>query len=152
MNFSVLLSIYSKEDPNFLTQSLNSVFNQSVNPSEVIVVEDGPLTPELYSVLSEFEICHQNLRRVKLPKNSGLGNALNEGLKYCTYDLVARMDTDDIALPDRFEKQLKVFETYPQVAAVSSWIDEFEETPDSVISTRKLPEFHIGYSLILNNL
>lgn len=141
MSFSVLMSLYFKERPEFLRQSLDSVFNQTVVPNEIVMVEDGPLTPELYNVLNEFATNHPELKRVSLKENSGLGKALDEGLKHCSYDLVARMDTDDISTPDRFEKQLKVFDIYPQVDIVSSWINEFENTPDNIITVRKLPEY-----------
>lgn len=140
--FSVLMSLYVKERPDFFRKSLDSIFNQTLKPDEVILVEDGPLTQELYFALDEYTKKYPNqLKRVPLPVNGGLGNALNEGLQHCTNDLVARMDTDDIARFDRFEKQLAVFEKYPQVEVVSSWIDEFEGSPENVISTRKLPEF-----------
>ncbi len=141
MPFSVLMSLYVKEQPDYLRQSLNSVFNQTMNPSEVILVEDGPLTDDLYLVLDEYQEFHPELKRISLSKNGGLGNALNEGLKHCSNELIARMDTDDVAMPDRFERQLSVFEKYPQVEVVSSWVDEFEFTPDNVISTRKLPKY-----------
>ena len=67
---------------------------------------------------------------------------MNEGLKHCSYDLVARMDTDDVAKPDRFEKQLKVFQLYPDIDVVGAWIDEFEGTLNQVVSVRKVPEKH----------
>lgn len=141
MSFSVLMSLYAKERPEFLRQSLDSVFNQTLKADEVVLVEDGPLTDELHSVVKEFSKKHPELKVVPLPVNGGLGNALNEGLKHCSNELVARMDTDDICFPDRFEKQLKIFNIYPQVEVVSSWISEFENTPDNIISVRKLPEF-----------
>lgn len=139
--FSVLMSIYYKEQPNYLRESLDSVFNQTVKPDEVVLVEDGPLTDELYVVLEEYELKYPQLKRVPLTVNGGLGKALNEGLKHCSNELVARMDTDDISKPDRFEKQLKVFKQYPQIEVLSSWIDEFEGNEQNIISTRKLPEF-----------
>ncbi len=141
MSFSVLMSLYAKEQPEYLRQSLDSVFDQSVIPNEVILVEDGPLTQELDAIVTEYVATQEGLKVVPLPENGGLGKALNEGLKHCSYELVARMDSDDIAMPNRFEKQLAVFEKYPQVEVVSSWIDEFYSTPDNVISTRKLPEY-----------
>ena len=92
MNFSVLMSLYYKERPLFLCASLDSIFTQTVIPDEVILVEDGPLTDELYSVLDEYEKKYPQLKRIKLSQNRGLGKALNEGLKHCSYELVARMD------------------------------------------------------------
>lgn len=140
-NFSVLMSLYSKEHPEYLRESLESVFHQTLIPDEVVLVEDGPLTPDLYSILNEYEKRYPQFKRVPLAINGGLGKALNEGLRHCSYGLVARMDTDDVSKPDRFEKQLAVFEKYPQAEVVSSWIDEFEQNVDNIISTRRLPEF-----------
>ena len=140
--FSVLASVYKKENPCFLQKSLYSVFEQTHQPSEIVLVKDGELTKELDDVIAKFQLKCPNLKIVTLSVNQGLGKALNEGLKYCSYDLVARMDTDDIAKPDRFEKQLKIFQDNPNLDIVSSWIDEFESDICNIISTRTLPETH----------
>ena len=138
--FSVLLSLYKKEYPSQLRQSLNSLFSQTLPPNEIILVKDGPLTAELDAVVSDYVARYSILKVVPLPQNQGLGKALNEGLKHCSYDLVARMDTDDIAKPDRFEKQMKVFEEHPELDLVGAWIDEFEGTPQHILSVRRVPE------------
>ena len=140
--FSVLLSLYAKEKPSYLNQCLNSIFTQTLFPDEIVLVKDGPLTVELDAIISKYEMQYPILKIVSLPVNQGLGKALNEGLKHCSYDLVARMDTDDIAKPDRFEKQIRVFQEHPELDVVGAWIDEFEETTSNIISTRKLPEVH----------
>lgn len=80
------------------------------------------------------------LKVLSLVTNRGLGKALNEGLKYCSHELVARMDTDDIAMPERFEKQLAVFKKYPDIDVVGAWINEFEDNVSNIKSVRKLPE------------
>lgn len=140
MKFSVLLSLYYKESPLFLRESLDSVFSQTLQPDEVILVEDGPLTPALYEVVEEFARQYTVIKRVVLEKNGGLGNALNEGLKHCSYDLVARMDTDDICKPERFARQVAFLESHPDIDVVGAWIDEFQEARLNVTSTRKLPQ------------
>jgi len=137
---SVLLSLYHKETSQHLRKSLDSIFNQSLLSAEVILVEDGPLTEELYQVVTEYSQRYSELKVVSLPQNVGLGNALNEGLKHCSYDIVARMDTDDIAKLNRFERQLKVFEEHPEYDVVGAWIDEFEGDIRHVSSIRMLPE------------
>ncbi|HIT89751.1 MAG TPA: glycosyltransferase [Candidatus Merdenecus merdavium] len=142
LKFSVLLSVYYKEQPDFLFQSLNSIFSQTLLPNEVVLVKDGSLFNELESVIDTYQKKYSNLKIISLSTNQGLGKALNEGLKYCSYDLVARMDTDDIAKSNRFEKQIKVFKEYPEMDICSSWIEEFEGVNDNVLSTRKLPEYH----------
>lgn len=142
MKFSVLLSIYIKEQPVYLKESLDSLFKQTLPPDEIVLVKDGPLTPELDKVITGYQSQHPTLKVIPLSKNQGLGKALNEGLKHCSYDLIARMDTDDIAKPDRFEKQIKVFQEHPEIDICSAWIEEFEGTPDNILATRKLPETH----------
>lgn len=140
--FSVLLSVYHKENPDYLKTSLDSVFNQTLCPAEVILVEDGPLTEALYQVLDEYAARYRILRRIPLKENRGLGPALNEGLKACSYDLVARMDTDDICLPERFERQIQFMERYPDVDISGTCVTEFCECPSNIIGTRKVPLMH----------
>lgn len=142
MKFSVLLSLYHKENPDHLRQALTSVFEQTSMPTEVVLVEDGPLTKGLDTVVAEFVTLHPEIKLIRLAKNVGLGNALNLGLEHCTYDLVARMDTDDICKSNRFERQLEMFEKRPELDVVSGAIDEFEGTIDHIISVRKIPELH----------
>jgi len=134
--YSVLMSLYKKEHPDYLRLALDSMINQTVKPDEIVLVEDGPLTPELYAVVEEYK---PYLHIVINKKNLGLGLALNEGLKACRNELVARMDTDDISKPDRCEKQLKRFMEKPELAIVGSHIDEFVGDPSNVISQRRVP-------------
>ena len=138
--FSVLLSIYKKEHPAYFKKSLDSIFSQTLLPDEIVLVKDGPLTDELEDLIREYQQKYSILKVIPLPINQGLGKALNEGLKYCSYDLVARMDTDDISKPDRFEKQIKIFQEHPELDVVGAWIEEFEGDTSKVTSIRKLPE------------
>ncbi len=141
-NFSVLMSVYYKENPDYLRQALNSVFNQTLPANEVVLVEDGPLTEELYSVIEHYQEKHQELKVINLKVNSGLGKALNEGLKNCSFELVARADTDDISKPQRFEKQVAFMEEHSEIDVCSGSIDEFIDDINSIVSTRELPEGH----------
>lgn len=142
MTFSVLMSLYAKEQPSFLRQSLDSVFNQSLMADEVVLVEDGPVTPELEAVVEEFQEKHPELKVVPLPVNGGLGKALTEGLKQCNHDLIARMDTDDIAKPDRFEKQVSFMESNPEIDCCGSWLQEFEGDLSNRLDVKKVPVSH----------
>ena len=139
-DFSVLLSVYHKEKPDYLRQALDSVFSQTLRAAQVVLVEDGPLTPDLDTVIANYSGLYSELEVIPLEKNLGLGGALNEGLNHCNFDLVARMDTDDISKPERFEKQVNYMLAHPEIDVVSSWIDEFIETPDDVRSVRRLPQ------------
>lgn len=138
--FSVLMSVYAREQSAYLKEALRSVFEQTVPPSEVVLVKDGPLTTELEAVIASFAGRYKSLKIVALTQNMGLGNALNVGLSACTYRLVARMDSDDLSLPGRFEAQLRVFDEYPDVSVVGGWISEFDKDPKDIISYRKLPQ------------
>lgn len=134
--YSVLMSLYKKEKPEYLRLAIDSMLSQTAKPDEIVIVEDGPLTDELYAVLDEYG---EQIHRVKNEKNIGLGLALNNGLKVCRNELVARMDTDDISRPTRCEKQLKRFEEKPELSIVGAWVDEFYTSPDEVVSTRAVP-------------
>lgn len=136
------MSVYFKDKPEFLKNSLESVFSQTLPPSEVVLVEDGPLTEALDEVVESFSAIHPELHPVKLEKNMGLGAALNEGLRHCHNELIARMDSDDICHEDRFECQLKFMTDNPRVAACSSWIEEFVDTPGNIVSVKSLPATH----------
>ncbi len=137
--FSVLLSVYEKEQAEWLRESLTSVFEQTVPPSEVVMVEDGPLTPALYAVLDEMCALHPEMKRVPLEGHHGLGLALAEGLLQCSNELVARMDTDDVSRKDRFELQLAEFARNPQLDICGAQVLEFEGTTDNVVSRRRVP-------------
>ena len=134
--YSVLMSLYKKEHPEYLRQAIESMINQTVKPDEIVLVEDGPLTDDLYKVIEEYK---SHLKIVVNKENLGLGLALNEGLKVCKNDLVARMDTDDISKPYRCEKQLQRFEENQNLSIVGSFIDEFIGNKENVVSKRIVP-------------
>ena len=133
--YSVLMSLYKKEKPEYLRIALDSMLKQTIEPDEIVLVEDGPLTDELYEVLRDYPMLH----RIRNEKNLGLGLALNAGLKKCRNELVARMDTDDCSKPNRCEKQLARFLEKPYLAIVGSHIDEFSGEVSNVISQRIVP-------------
>lgn len=140
MNYSVLMSVYYKEKPEFLTTSMLSIFNQSVSTDDFILVCDGPLSKELDVVIEKMEELHPELHIVRLEKNGGLGNALNEGIKHCKNELVARMDSDDISRYDRCEKQLQLFLSHPELSICSGIVEEFTKSTDHIEARRVPPE------------
>lgn len=142
MKFSVLLSVYNKEKPLSLKQCFDSLLSQTLLPNEIILVKDGPLNSELEKIISIYTKKNSIIKVVSLEKNLGLGKALNEGLKHCSFDLIARMDTDDISKPNRFEKQIEVFQNNPEIDVCSAWIEEFEDDLNHILSTKRLPEKH----------
>lgn len=143
MKFTVLISLYSQESPFFLNDALLSIWDkQDYKPAQIVLVKDGPLTPELETVLLVWkEKLGDTLTLLSLEKNVGLGVALNIGLQYCSHDLVARMDTDDIAHPERFSRQLAMFKQ-ADIDICSSWITEFDQDENVITGLRKLPEKH----------
>ena len=138
--YSVLMSVYYKEKPENLKLAMESIMNQTVPPAVFILVCDGPLGDGLDGVINDMEGTHSELRVVRLPKNGGLGNALNVGLKQCTNELVARMDSDDISRPDRCEKQIRIFEEHPELSIISGTVEEFSKSIDVIEARRELPE------------
>lgn len=139
-SFSVLISIYYKENPQWFREALNCVFAQSVQPTEIVLVEDGPLTSELYAVIDEFREKYPIFKIVKNEVNLGLGLALARGVEAASNEIIARMDTDDLLPADRFEKQLlKMEEGYDVVSCMSM---AFHDTIDNVIAVKKRPEYH----------
>lgn len=138
--FSVLMSVYEKELPDNLDMALDSVFEQTLPPSEIILVKDGPLPAPLEEVIARQSARHPEIRVVGLERNVGLGAALNAGLGHCLHDLVARMDSDDLCTPDRFERQIPLFAEDDRLAVVGGWIAEFETDPTRTHAVRAVPE------------
>lgn len=150
----MLMSVYSGEKPEYLYQSIQSIFSQTVPTDDFILMCDGPLTVELDAVIEIFRQEHSGtLHVVRLEKNQGLAYALNIGLPICKNEFVARMDSDDIALPNRCELQLKRFQDNPELSIIGGAIDEFEGSPEHVISHKHMPESHeelLRYARIRN--
>ena len=140
--FSLLISVYKGERAECLTTCFDSIYRQSVLPTEIILVEDGPLTPSLYEAIGREEKRFPCLRRVVLSDNQGLGVALNKGMQACSYDIVARMDTDDICMPDRFEVQMNYMTAHQEIDVLGAWITEFDIEPTNTVAIRNLPEKH----------
>lgn len=135
--YSVLMSLYIKEKPEYLRLAVDSMLNQTVKPDEIVIVEDGPLTDALYAVLDEYG---DKITRIRNEKNLGLGLALNVGLKACRNELVARMDTDDISKPERCEKQLQYFVEHPGTDIVGGDIAEFIGDESNIVGKRVVPQ------------
>ena len=144
MKFSVLMSVYYKESPVFLYEALESILIQTVMPSEIVCIKDGVLTDELEAVLSEFSNKYKDMFKfIGFNENKGLGYALRIGVEECSYEIIARMDTDDIARKDRFEKQLNII-TQQNVDITGSNILEFDGNIENIISKRNVPSTFSG--------
>lgn len=138
--FSVLMSLYYKEKPEYFRQCMKSILNQTISPDQIVIVKDGPLTEELETALNEYVSKKPDWYTiVPLETNRGLGLALAEGILHCRNELVARMDTDDLAIKTRFERQLQEFEKDSELDICGSNIVEFEGTPKNIVSKRNVP-------------
>ena len=138
--YSVLMPLYYKEKPEFLRKSIESMVQQTVKPDDFVIVEDGPLTDELYEVLNEYERKYDFIHRIVQKENLGCGASLNNGLRSCKNELIARMDSDDISLPNRCEKQLEMFEKYPELGVVGTAMYEFSSDENNPKYIKFMPE------------
>jgi len=139
--YSVLMSIYYKENPKWLEESINSIMNQTIMTDDFVIVKDGELTKELNEVISEYCKKYPDIFHiVDLKKNIGLGRALAIGLKKCKNELVARMDSDDISTKERCEKQINKFKTNPELDIIGSNIAEFIDNVNNIQAYRILPQ------------
>ena len=139
--YSFLMSVYDKDKPEFLIQSIHSMLNQTLPPDQIVIVKDGFLSIDLEKIINNFHVEYSEIFTViQLKENIGLGLALNEGLKLCRNDLVARMDSDDISIKERCELQVREFSFNENLVILGSNIDEFINSPNKVKSTRTVPE------------
>ena len=139
MKFSLLMSVYGQEKPQYLKEAIASAMDQTLPPEELILVGDGPLPARLSAAVSELCRKYPAISYVPLAKNVGLGRALAIGFKHCSYDLVARMDTDDICLPHRFAHQMAYLAEHPECAVLGAWIEEFETARPGEGRIKKMP-------------
>lgn len=141
--FSVLMSVYHKENPRFFDLALESnLITSTLTPNEFVLICDGELTTELECVVEKYKNLFPEIFKVYRKENGGLGKALNYGLPKCSFPLIARSDSDDICTTNRFEKQVRYFEEHPEVGIISSYIDEFEEDYNVPTHLKTLPLTH----------
>lgn len=138
--FSVLICVYEKDDPRHFRFALQSIIDQTVVPDEILIVADGPLNDSLSSVIDDFRSVYPDIIRiVQLETNQGLGAALQTGVIECFHDIVARMDADDVAVSDRFERQLEYLSSNHNVDVVGGYIGEFQDDCEKIDHVRKIP-------------
>lgn len=142
MMYSIVMSVYKKDRPEWFEQAIESLLNQTVRSDDIVIVADGPLTPQLDAVLRQYEN-EKLISLIRLRKNQGLGNALNVGIEQANNELIARMDSDDIAVPNRFELQIAEFIKNPELDILGGQIAEFINNPNEIIVYRKVPTTHL---------
>lgn len=144
MGISVLMSVYKKEKPEYFKAALESMIRQTLQPDEILIIKDGPLTTELEKVIDEVfvSIAQQGgkiaLHTYQFEENVQLGRALHKGVELCEHEFIARMDTDDIACPDRLEKQHAYMVSHENVAALGGDMEEFSDD-NSISDVKTMP-------------
>lgn len=141
MSFSVLISVYKNDKAKDFDAALESItVSQTVKPSEVVLVVDGPVPEDINKVISQVEATNPGLYKVvRFEQNQGLGVALQKGIETATNEVVIRMDSDDIAVPDRFEKQIGFMDSHPEVAICGGQIEEFIDEESNIVGKRTVP-------------
>lgn len=143
IHLSVVLPTYARDTPDHLDLAIESVVEQTRPPQEVTIVRDGPIPPALESVIEKWSVAdHAPITQVSLKENRGLGAALREGVKQCKHEYVARMDADDVSVPQRFERQTGFLAKNPDIDIVGGYIAEFVDDPSNTVSCREVPTEH----------
>ncbi|MBD5186995.1 MAG: glycosyltransferase [Bacteroidales bacterium] len=138
--FSVLMSVYRNDNPAFFRKAVESIsVRQTLKPSEILIIVDGPVPDHLMNEIQRLREEISEIRVIFLEKNGGLGNALRIGMEKVSHEIVARMDSDDISAPDRFEKQLKYLEEHPKCDIVGGQITEFIDDESNIVGKREVP-------------
>ena len=133
------MTVYRGDNTSYIDCSIRSILNQTLPSDDFVIVEDGPLSDEQESLICAYEQSNPVIHIVRLPVNVGLGKALNKGLSVCKNELVARMDSDDISMPDRCEKQVKAFTDDSELDIIGCPVKEFVGTPDNIVGQRSVP-------------
>ncbi len=139
MDYSVLLTVYKSDCPEYFKLSLESMINQTFPSNDIVIVLDGPVPQSIKDIIEHAMMTYPYINLLQLEKNVGLGKALNEGIKICKNELIARMDSDDISLSTRCEKQLKMFEKDPNLDIVGCPVKEFIGTVENIVGKRDVP-------------
>jgi len=147
--FSVSLSVYQNDNPGHFREALNSIINQTVKPTEIVLVVDGPVPLEINVVVNEFESLFHPLKTICLPENKGHAIARQTGIEAANNELIALMDSDDISFPDRFEKQLSCFQKNPTLDVLGGQMPEFINSTNNIVGIRNVPldDFNIKHYL-----
>jgi len=157
-DFALLMAVYKGDNSVHFEEAFNSITSQTLLPNEIILVQDGPVNKALDRAIYDFvnnEIA--NVTLIKLEKNLGLGSALAEGMKYVTCDYIARMDSDDISDPSRFETQISYLKDNLDISVLGSYVTEFNPQTKSrrlrkVPTENKLMKKYIKYRSPLNHV
>lgn len=139
--YSVLMTVYKNDNPEWFTFAIESILNQTIKPDEFVIVQDGPVPETIEKIIDKYVKDYDKLFVIyKFKENQTLGPALHKGVELCKNNFIARMDSDDYCIPTRIEEEFKIFESDPELSLVGSNVIEFEGTPENHISNVILPE------------
>lgn len=142
-NYSVLMSVYRNDNPNFLRESIESIMNQTIRTNDFVIIKDGKLTSELDFIILKFKNMYPDIFNiVELEENVGLGKALSIGIAYCKNEFVARMDADDFSIKDRIEKELNYLENHVDVDLIGTQSYEFNNDVNVPVQYNTFPIEH----------
>jgi|APSaa5957512535_1039671.scaffolds.fasta_scaffold23596_3 glycosyltransferase involved in cell wall biosynthesis len=142
MNFSVCICVYDKDNHKYLKEALESIYNQSVKPNQIVLVLDGPINQELETVINDYNLLISDeidFDIIRLNKNKGHGEARKISIENAKHGLIALMDADDISRFNRFEKQIDIFQNNNELSIVGGQILEIDHASKKSISIRKVP-------------
>ncbi len=139
MDFTVLLPIYHKDSSEYLKIAIDSLLDQSFKPKEILILVDGPVGDELKTLLMDYKSKYDCVNVIFFQENRGLGKVLMDGVNLAKYEIIARMDADDVSVQDRFENQLKYFLENKELAIVGGNIQEYSNDFSEKLNERKVP-------------
>jgi len=140
MEYSVLMTVYKNDNPEYFRLALKSMIKQTKKPDEIVLVKDGPVPDEIQNVINDLNHKYPNIiHQVQLSQNKGLGLALNEGIKVCRNELIARMDSDDVSAPTRCEREVAEFEKNPNLDIIGCPVIEFVGDIHNRVGRRNVP-------------
>ena len=140
IKFSVAISVYKNDNPVFFDRALASIaIDQTVKPDEIVLVVDGPVSDEIDAVIEKYKKKTGILKVIRLPENKGLGNALRLAVNEARYEYIARMDSDDVSLSDRFETEIQAFMEDKDLDIVGGDISEFIGDEKNIVAKRVVP-------------
>lgn len=140
--FSVCMSVYQKDNPLDFRVALDSVVKQTLPPSEIVLVVDGPVPEEINSVICCLAVSPIPSKVIRLENNQGHAVARQTGLKNASYDFIAIMDSDDVSVPTRFEQQIECFSKDKSLSVVGGQIQEFVDVERNIVGVRDVPLDH----------
>lgn len=130
---SVIMPVYNTQ--SFIADSLISILNQSYPHFELIIIDDAS-NDKTINVINKFS--DHRIKLLKNKKHSGVAKSLNQALKVARGSYIARMDADDIALPERFNIQIQYLTKNPQIVAIGSWVELINHA-GKTIGIKKMP-------------